>query len=229
LIFISNLISNNSYYIEMFFKLLLAAIIGGLIGFQRENSNRPAGLRTHILVCVGSALVMITSEYIFNTYRGLTNMDPARLGAQVISGIGFLGAGTILRDGSTIKGLTTAAGLWTVSCIGIAIGSGFYFGGVAAAILVYFTLLISKDWEVPFEAKGNSKRIRIYAENRPGIIGDIEAKFAENEVIIRSIKIVPSKNNDNLRIFLFVKYPGSTAKGNVISSLCNTKGVVKAD
>ena len=213
----------------MFFKLLLASIIGGLIGFQRENSNRPAGLRTHILVCVGSALVMITSEYIFNTYRGISNIDPARLGAQVISGIGFLGAGTILRDGSTIKGLTTAAGLWTVSCIGIAIGSGFYFGGIAAAIIVYLTLLISKDWEVPFENSGNSKRIRIYAENRPGIIGDIESKFAENGVIIRSIKIVPSKNNTNLRIFLFVKYPGSTAKENVINSLCSTKGVVKAD
>lgn len=212
----------------MFAKILLAALVGGLIGFQRESSNRPAGLRTHMLVCVGSALVMVTSEYIFNNYSGQTNMDPTRLGAQVISGIGFLGAGTILRDGSTVKGLTTAAGLWAVSCIGIAIGSGFYFGGIAATLVVYFTLLLSKEWEVPFETKNSSRRIRIFAENRSGIIGDIESKFTENEVIIQSIKIVPSKNNTHIEIFLHVKYPGTTIKGKLINSLCDTEGVVKA-
>jgi putative Mg2+ transporter-C (MgtC) family protein len=227
--YISDFIAGNIYYIDMSFKLLLSAAVGGLVGFQRESSNRPAGLRTHILVCVGSALVMITSEYVFNKYRGTTNLDPARLGAQVISGIGFLGAGTILRDGSTIKGLTTAAGLWAVACIGIAIGTGFYFGGIAAALLVYFTLLISKDWEVAFDNKNSSRKIRIYAENRPGLIGDVEEKFQQNQIIIKSIKILPSKNSSSVKVLLYVKYPGTTAREKVISSLCNTQGVIKVD
>lgn len=225
--FLSDWFASNLYYFEMFFKLLLAAIIGGFIGYERQNSNRPAGLRTHILVCIGSALVMITSEYIFEIYKGAANLDPARLGAQVISGIGFLGAGTILRDGSTVKGLTTAAGLWAVSCIGIAIGIGFYFGGICAAFLVYITLLLSKDWEVNFDSKNNSRKIRILAQNRPGIIADIEAKFAENEILIRSIKLFPV-NNNCLKISLFVKYPGSTSRERILNSLSKTEGIIKA-
>ncbi len=226
---LTNWFLDHANYFEMFLKLFLAGILGGLIGYERQSSHRPAGLRTHILVCIGSALVMVTSEYIFETYRHITTtMDPARLGAQVISGIGFLGAGTILRDGSTIKGLTTAAGLWAVSCIGIAIGAGFYFGGIAAAVLVYLTLLLSKDWEVSIDSKTNSRKIKILAENKPGIIGTIESKFAENNITIKSIKIVPT-NNDTVKVFLYVKYPGSTAREQIICSLNDTEGVVKVN
>lgn len=224
-----NWLVGNLYYFEMFLKLLLAAILGGLIGYERQSSHRPAGLRTHILVCIGSALVMITSQYIFEVYRGIATLDPARLGAQVISGIGFLGAGTILRDGSTIKGLTTAAGLWAVSCVGLAIGSGFYFGGISAAILVYITLQLSKDWEVSIDTKTSSRKIKIVAENRPGMLGSIEAKFAETDIKIKSIKIIPSDNKECIKLLLYVKYPGATARERVIGSLNNTEGVIKVD
>ena len=226
---VSQLFTDYYYYIDMFFKLFLSAIVGGLIGLQRESSNRPAGLRTHILVCVGSALVMITSEYIFYSYKGLTNFDPARLGAQVISGIGFLGAGTILRDGSTIKGLTTAAGLWTVSCIGIAIGAGFYFGGIAAAILVYFTLLISKDWEVTFENKNNGRKFKIVAENKPDLIGIIESEFADQGIAMRSVKIIRKPNSNTVTLLAYVKYSTPTARENLLHSLSNIKGIIKVD
>lgn len=121
-------------------RLFIAAILGGIIGFEREHSHRPAGFRTHILVAVGSALVMFTSVFMFERYQGLTNLDPARLGAQVISGIGFLGAGTILREGFSVKGLTTAASLWATSCIGLAVGLGFYAGAFVATIVIYITL-----------------------------------------------------------------------------------------
>lgn len=225
--FLGDFFANNQYYLEMILKLLLASVLGGIIGYQRESSHRPAGLRTHILVCIGSALVMITSEYIFRMYEGQTTMDPARLGAQVISGIGFLGAGTILRDGSTIKGLTTAAGLWAVSCIGLAIGTGFYFGGITTAVLVYIALLLSKEWDVGLDSKVSSRKIRIITENRPGIIGTIEAKFAENNIIIKSIKLMPSKSN-TVKVLLLVKYPGVTAREKIIHELCNTDGVIKA-
>lgn len=123
-----------------FVRIIVAAALGGFIGYEREQSHRPAGFRTHILVAVGSALVMLTSVYIFEAYEGRTNMDPARLGAQVISGIGFLGAGTILREGFSIKGLTTAASLWAVSCIGLAVGMGYYAGALIATVVIYITL-----------------------------------------------------------------------------------------
>lgn len=136
---------NYIFQIEFFntlFKLLLACFLGALIGFERESIHRPAGLRTHALVCVGSCLVMLTSEYIFNTfYNGIASADVARLGAQVISGIGFLGAGTILRQDNGVKGLTTAASLWAVACIGLATGIGYYEGAIISSIIVYVILI----------------------------------------------------------------------------------------
>ncbi|MGN0569170.1 MAG: MgtC/SapB family protein [Candidatus Fimenecus sp.] len=126
------------FVIDAFVKLGLAALLSGIIGYEREHSHRPAGFRTHILVAVGSALVMLTSVYIADD-RGL-QADVTRMSAQVISGIGFLGAGTILREGFSVKGLTTAASLWAVSCIGIAVGSGFISGALVATVVIYLTL-----------------------------------------------------------------------------------------
>lgn len=123
---------------DAFVKLGFAALLSGIIGFEREHSHRPAGFRTHILVSVGSALVMLTSIYIFES-KGMVG-DVTRMSAQVISGIGFLGAGTILREGFSVKGLTTAASLWAVSCIGIAVGAGFYAGAFVATFVIYLTL-----------------------------------------------------------------------------------------
>ena len=125
------------FVIDAFVKLGLAALLSGIIGYEREHSHRPAGFRTHILVSVGSALVMLTSVYIAED-RGL-EADVTRMSAQVISGIGFLGAGTILREGFSVKGLTTAASLWAVSCIGIAVGSGFISDALVASVVIYLT------------------------------------------------------------------------------------------
>ncbi|MDR1465026.1 MAG: MgtC/SapB family protein [Oscillospiraceae bacterium] len=122
--------------VKTLLRLGMAALCGGIIGYEREHSHRPAGLRTHILVAVGSALVMCTASFIFAG----ENTDPTRMGAQVISGIGFLGAGTILREGFSVKGLTTAASLWAVSCIGLAVGSGFWGGALVATGVIYLTL-----------------------------------------------------------------------------------------
>ena len=118
-------------------RMCLAAVLGGVIGYERQSSHRPAGLRTHVLVAVGAALVMCTSEYVVLRMGGT---DVTRMGAQVISGIGFLGAGTILREGFTVKGLTTAASLWAVSCVGLAAGIGFWSGALIATAVIYVTL-----------------------------------------------------------------------------------------
>jgi putative Mg2+ transporter-C (MgtC) family protein len=129
-------------------RLVIAVIIGGIIGLERGANNHAAGFRTHILVCVGAALVMVTNEYIcqFNELA-----DPARLGAQVITGVGFLGAGTIMVTGrNKVKGLTTAAGLWASACLGLAIGIGFYEGALVAAILIFVSLALLPKVEAFF-------------------------------------------------------------------------------
>ena len=127
-----------SLAVRTLIRLFAAAVLGGVIGYERQSSHRPAGLRTHMLVAVGAALVMCTGAYIEMASPG--SSDPARLGAQVISGIGFLGAGTILREGFSVKGLTTAASLWAVSCVGLAVGIGFFPGAVIATAVMYLTL-----------------------------------------------------------------------------------------
>ena len=126
------------FTIDALIKLGVTTILSGFIGFEREHSHRPAGFRTHILVAVSSSLVMLTSVYIFDS-QGMTG-DVTRMSAQVLSGIGFLGAGTILREGFSVKGLTTAASLWAVACIGIAVGAGFYAGALVATFVIYLTL-----------------------------------------------------------------------------------------
>lgn len=109
------------------FRLLCALIIGVVIGTERENAHRPAGMRTHMLVALGACTVMLTSQLLYSQYSQLgANADPARMSAQVIAGVGFLGAGTIIREGASVRGLTTAASIWTVACLGIAAGAGYY-------------------------------------------------------------------------------------------------------
>ncbi len=121
-------------------RLCIAVVFGGIIGLERGANRHPAGFRTHILVCVGATLVMLTNEYICQIYG---TGDPARLGAQVITGVGFLGVGTILVTGHhKIKGLTTAAGLWASACLGLALGIGFYAGAAVAAFLIFLSLAL---------------------------------------------------------------------------------------
>ena len=122
-------------------RLLVSAGISGLIGFERERQGRAAGFRTHILVGVGSCLVMLTGIYCTELY-GLQAVDPTRMAAQIISGIGFLGAGTIIRFRASVRGLTTAASLWAVGGIGIAVGVGFYDGAVLTGLIVIIALFV---------------------------------------------------------------------------------------
>lgn len=121
-------------YQDVIIRLLLALLLGGLIGIERQFGNHDAGLKTHILVCLGAAGIMIMSQNLYLTY----STDISRIGAQVVSGIGFLGAGCILVNGNKIKGLTTAAGLWTTACVGLIVGVGYYF---VASVIVALTLL----------------------------------------------------------------------------------------
>ncbi len=141
------------------FRLLLAAWCGGVIGMERRKRHRPAGLRTHMLVCIASTLVMLTNEQIT---AGTASGDPTRLAAQVISGIGFLGAGTILIDRRNhVRGLTTAAGLWASACLGIAIGAGYYSGALITCLLVMLIVTKFIDVEKWFLRKSSFMEIHV--------------------------------------------------------------------
>jgi putative Mg2+ transporter-C (MgtC) family protein len=126
---------------QILLRLVLSWILSGLIGLERQVHRRSAGLRTHILVSLGSCLIMLTSLYVFDIYKNQTGMDPARIAAGVITGIGFLGAGTIIREREGIKGLTTAASLWVVAGIGLAVGCGFYRAAIYATALTLIALV----------------------------------------------------------------------------------------
>lgn len=138
--------------IEYIFRIILSAILGALIGYERQFEHKSAGLRTNILVCIGSCLIMILSNLLYEQVEGKTNADPARLAAQVVSGIGFLGAGAIIKEGVNVIGLTTAACIWVVSGVGLAVGAGYYIIAVFASLLVYIILEILSQmdsWLVP--------------------------------------------------------------------------------
>lgn len=125
-------------------RLILATIMGGLLGLEREKHGSFAGLRTHMLVALGSSLFMVSSVLVSASYGSLGNIDPSRIAAGIVTGIGFLGAGTIIHFRSGVHGLTTAASIWTVSAIGLTIGAGFYATGVIATVVALIVLLLSR-------------------------------------------------------------------------------------
>lgn len=128
-------------------RLVLSVVLSGIIGLEREMHRRHAGMRTHILVCVGSTLIMLTSLYVFDIYKDKAGIDPARIAAGVITGIGFLGAGTIIRYGEAVRGLTTAASLWVVAALGLAVGCGFYTAAIITTAIVWFILFFVRYFE----------------------------------------------------------------------------------
>lgn len=141
-------------------RLCFAMLAGATLGIEREYKNQPAGFRTYMLVCIGSALIMLTNEYLFVRYG---SGDPARIGAQVVSGIGFLGAGTIvITRNNSIRGLTTAAGLWVAAGLGLAIGIGFYEAAVIGLVLIFFVMTVMGHLDAWIKSK--SRIIRVYVE-----------------------------------------------------------------
>jgi putative Mg2+ transporter-C (MgtC) family protein len=151
--------------LEILGRLLLAALLGSAVGFERERLVWAAGMRTHMLVCVGSCLIVIVSAFGFSDILGTPNvaLDPSRMAAQVVSGIGFLGAGTIMLRGEMVKGLTTAAGLWAVAAIGLAAGTGLYVAAIATTVIVLLILAGMKPLEKRYRERTQTRTLTITA------------------------------------------------------------------
>ncbi len=166
-------------------RIIVAAIIGGLIGLERELKNRPAGLRTYMVVCLGACLIMLTNQYIFQVFGA---GDPVRMGAQVVSGIGFLGAGTIMvTRRAQVKGLTTAAGLWTAAAVGMAVGVGFYEAAIVSTAAVYVIMTLMQVIDNNVQRK--SKTLEIYVElNNDCPLGEFLRALRTRDIEVRDIQ-----------------------------------------
>ncbi len=204
----------------------MAIIFGGIIGYGRERERRPAGLRTHILVSIGSALAMITNIYIYEVYN--SSSDPTRLGAQVISGIGFLGAGTIIVTGKNkVRGLTTAAGLWACACMGLAIGAGFYSGAIIGCLFIAsVTAVLSK---LDKRINRNSRNITIYIlVNSTKAASKLLKDIQSTNVKISDIEISNNNvsSNDLIGILLGLRISGDICHNDFIENITNKNEVI---
>lgn len=189
-------------------RLVVAAFLCGIIGMEREHVNRPAGVRTHVLVGVSATLIMITSEYLLYYFKNITTIDPTRMGAQIISGIGFLGAGTIIKDGLNVRGLTTAASLWAVACIGIASGAGFYGGAVITTLAIYFTLEILKKYMIQ---RSYYKVIIVQVTQIDDTLEQIQSELEKSHIYVNNVEIFTPKDATYKEIKLHVSISSSKA------------------
>ena len=180
-------------YNDIIIRLILSAFLGGVVGLERERHNQPAGFRTHMILCLGASLITLVSIYMAESFGSSRNSDPTRIAAQVVTGVGFLGAGAILRFGGSIKGLTTAASLWTTAGIGLGIGAGFFYGSLLATLIIIVALAVLDKVEKTFIGSKTTKNLFILTKDIPGILGKIEAVLVKYQISINSIKIIKNR------------------------------------
>ena len=215
-------------YLAVALRVVAALLLGGFMGWERGMKNRAAGLRTYMLVCVGSCLIMLTNQFIFQTYG---SGDPVRMGAQVISGIGFLGAGTIIvTRRNRIKGLTTAAGLWVSAAVGLALGIGFYEAAVlgAASVLIIMTIMQYMDNKM----HRKTKSMEIYIELSPELsLGDLLRSVRAEELETNDIQKEGGTDVDrNIRAYTAtLRAKKRRQHSEIIEFLLNIPGVIYAE
>jgi putative Mg2+ transporter-C (MgtC) family protein len=197
--------------LNLFFRIGAAVVIGAVVGLQREYNNNPAGFRTHMLVAIGACIAMITNEYLLQQFGSVANIDVARMGSYVISGIGFLGAGSIIKDKNGVRGLTTAAGLWVTACLGITAGAGFYIAALIGTVFVFIIITVMKLLERKlFKAK---KEIKLSVRNKPSELPEVIKALSSIGASVESVKVakVDDEYSDTIiKVTLASKDPSDT-------------------
>lgn len=222
----------NNYNISVILRLVTAVFVGGVIGMEREHKHRPAGFRTHILICLGSALTALTGQFLCTEFGADTasvdwSCDPLRLSAQVVAGIGFMGAGSIIvTKRSQVKGLTTAAGLWTTAILGIAIGVGFYSAVLYATALILVAEILLSKLEYALAAK--ARRITLYVEYGENInIASVMDVIKVKNVNILDIEVAKTGDADVKRTsaILTLQFNGKSVFEEITTELARMKGI----
>ncbi len=220
--------------LDSIIRLCVALILGAVIGYERQAQNKAAGLRTHTLVCVGSCLCMIISINIamdhFLLY-GYRNADPERIAAQVISGVGFLGAGTILANqkARNIRGLTTAAGLWAVAAIGLVVGAGYLAVAIAATVLIFIVLTVFIRLDIRLNNHSRHYTVHIIMKNTPEHSRLLAQYLAEKQILLESFRVLSDENSAHSELVITISAQNQLKNGEIISYLLALKGIIMAE
>lgn len=207
-------------------RLLLAVLCSGALGLERTRKRRPAGLRTYMLVCIGAAVVMITSQFLAELYPGT---DPGRMPSQVVSGIGFLGAGTIMVTRYyRVKGLTTAAGLWGAACMGLSIGIGFYFGALVTCLVLLAVMIFADKFETIYTRRLH--RLHLYI-----MFSDVQDLkpfmlcMRTNGIELTDVETTKSDNKSGIGLFCLLGFPQSFTQEQVMKLVTDFEGIMFAE
>ncbi len=210
-------------------RLVLAVVCGGVIGIERERKRRPAGFRTHILICLGAAMTTLTSQYVLLTLGQFT--DPARLGAQVIAGIGFIGAGTIIvTKRRQVKGLTTAAGLWAAAIVGLCCGAGFFEGAVYATLVILLAELLFV--KIEYFLISSAKSFNLFVEyNDSAALPLIVDTIKQNNAYIHDLEITRGTgvNGKSLSAVFSLQISRRTSHQMLMTKIAETEGVISVE
>jgi len=210
---------------EIVLRLLLAALLGACVGLERELRNQPAGLRTHIILALGATLAMCISINLAMEFRPYApNGDPARLAAQVISGIGFLGAGAILRYGTNVRGLTTAISLWTIAIVGLGVGAGHYFSAIATSILLLVALIVLDELEKRFTQGSTIRLVSLKALDRPQLVDELKRELTEHDIEVKSINVTKNIKKKEVKLEATIMVLNKQNIGQLIGILSHIQG-----
>lgn len=203
-------------------RLLLAVICSGVLGLERTRKRRPAGLRTYMLVCIGATVSMMTAQFMSGNFGG----DPGRLPAQVISGIGFLGAGTIMVTRYyKVKGLTTAAGLWVSASMGLAIGIGFYFGALVTCLVLIFVMIFADKFESNYTKKLHKLHLYIIFSSVT-CLKPFMKDLREKNIELSDVETSKSENKEGIGLFCLFKFPSALTNREALDLVGSYEGVL---
>ncbi|MBP3330649.1 MAG: MgtC/SapB family protein [Clostridia bacterium] len=211
---------------EYLLRLVVACLCGACVGFERSRRFKDAGVRTHVMVTLGAALIMIVSKYGFQDIPALEMMkvDASRVASNVVTGVGFLGAGVIFFKGTSIKGLTTAAGIWTTAGIGLALGSGMYFVGIMSALIMiiaqFFLHRILKSVD-----SYSTSEISVSLQNEPGAIDEFRSQLEEENLVIQACKIIKNQEEGTVTLKATVRMPHDMEFEDVVKIVESNKRI----
>lgn len=187
------------FQIEQLLRILLACVLGCIIGHERMSRDKSAGMRTHAIVCMGAALIMVVSKYCF---RDVPDSDGSRIAAQIVSGVGFLGAGIIfVRNNNTVSGLTTAAGIWTTAGVGMAVGAGAYFVGVSSGLMVVILQILLHRIRF-LSAEPMHRYVKIKTEQYETVMNELQVQFQQEKIKLLRLKVDNSKRGTKIELEL---------------------------
>jgi len=218
--FFSNLL--NAFWFQAIIKIILGFVLTGIIGAERESVNKPAGFKTHSLIGVSSVLTVLCGQYLAMQYA---RVDASRIPAQLLSGIGFIGAGTILRDGYNVKGLTTAASLLGDACIGLCIGAGYYAAGIAATVIIYIILTYSHSMSGKLD-HFNNVELDLVVDNFENTIVKIQEILDKHQVVIKKIKNNQKDEKKAREVIIIFRHHKDVNINKIITEISQLEDVI---